>query len=202
MNTKNLSGIILAGGLSRRLGRNKALENIENKPLLSIVYDSIKPFADELIIVVNNKQRQEELSFLKNVKFAIDEYNNSGSLGGIYTGLLKANNEKSIVVACDMPFISPSIISLMISKIKSSIDIIIPETEGFKHSTHAIYSKSCIKVIKKNLDVNNLKISNIFNMCKTEIISENEIYATEPYTKSFFNINNEKDLTKAKNIIK
>ena len=166
MITKNLSGIILAGGLSRRLGRNKAVENFNNKPLLSIVYDSIKPFVNEIIIIVNNKQRQVELSFLKNANFATDEYNNSGSLGGIYTGLSNANNEKAIVVACDMPFISPSIISLMISKIKSSDDIIIPETEGFKHSTHAIYSKSCIEIIKKNLDDNNLKISNIFNMCK------------------------------------
>ena len=138
MSTENLSGIILAGGLSRRLGRNKAIENIENKPLLSIVYDSIKPFVNELIIVVNNKQRQEELSFLKNAKFTIDKFNNSGSLGGIYTGLLKDNN---------------------------------------------------------------LKISNIFNMCKTEIISEKEIFETEPCTKSFFNINNEMDLTKAKNLI-
>jgi|TARA_B100001964_G_C14130895_1_gene552825 molybdopterin-guanine dinucleotide biosynthesis protein A len=202
MITKNLSGIILAGGLSRRLGRNKAVENFNNKPLLSIVYDSIKPFVNEIIIIVNNKQRQVELSFLKNANFATDEYNNSGSLGGIYTGLSNANNEKAIVVACDMPFISPSIISLMISKIKSSDDIIIPETEGFKHSTHAIYSKSCIEIIKKNLDDNNLKISNIFNMCKTKIISENEIYATEPCTKSFFNINNEMDLTKAKKLIK
>ena len=86
MNSKNLSGIILAGGLSRRLGRNKAVENIENKPLLSIVYDSIKPFVNELIIVVNNKQRQEELSFLKNANFATDEYNNSGSLGVFIPG--------------------------------------------------------------------------------------------------------------------
>lgn len=202
MRTKNLSGIILAGGLSRRLGRNKAIENINNKPLLSMVYDSIKPFVNELIIVVNNKQRQEELSFLNNAKFTIDQYKNSGSLGGIYTGLLKANHEKAIIVACDMPFISPSIISLMISKIKSSIDIIIPETEGYKHSTHAIYSKSCIEIIKKHLDDNNLKISNIFNICETQIISENEIYDTEPNTKSFFNINNEMDLIKAKNLIK
>tara|TARA_B100000029_G_scaffold235772_1_gene232903 strand:+ start:7514 stop:8122 length:609 start_codon:yes stop_codon:yes gene_type:complete len=202
MSNEHLSGIILAGGMSRRLGRNKAIENIANKPLLSIVCDAIKPFVNELIIVVNNKQRQKELSFLKNTKFTIDKYNNSGSLGGIYTGLLKANNEKAIIVACDMPFISPSIISLMISKIKSSIDIIIPETEGFKHSTHAIYSKSCIKIIKKNLDDNNLKISNIFNMCKTKIISEKEIYDTEPNTASFFNINTEVDLTTAKSLIK
>ncbi len=202
MSNEHLSGIILAGGMSRRLGRNKAIENIANKPLLSIVCDAIKPFVNELIIVVNNKQRQKELSFLKNTKFTIDKYNNSGSLGGIYTGLLKAKNEKAIIVACDMPFISPSIISLMISKIKSSIDIIIPETEGFKHSTHAIYSKSCIKIIKKNLDDNNLKISNIFNMCKTKIISEKEIYDTEPNTASFFNINTEVDLTTAKSLIK
>ena len=202
MSNEHLSGIILAGGMSRRLGRNKAIENIANKPLLSIVCDAIKPFVNELIIVVNNKQRQKELSFLKNTKFTIDKYNNSGSLGGIYTGLLKANNEKAIIVACDMPFISPSIISLMISKIKSSIDIIIPETEGFKHSTHAIYSKSCIKIIKKNLDDNNLKISNIFNMCKTKIISEKEIYDTEPNSASFFNINTEVDLTTAKSLIK
>ena len=202
MSNEHLSGIILAGGMSRRFGRNKAIENIANKPLLSIVCDAIKPFVNELIIVVNNKQRQKELSFLNNTKFTIDKYNNSGSLGGIYTGLLKANNEKAIIVACDMPFISPSIISLMISKIKSSIDIIIPETEGFKHSTHAIYSKSCIKIIKKNLDDNNLKISNIFNMCKTKIISEKEIYDTEPNTASFFNINTEVDLTTAKSLIK
>ena len=106
MITKNLSGIILAGGLSRRLGRNKAVENFNNKPLLSIVYDSIKPFVNEIIIIVNNKQRQVELSFLKNANFATDEYNNSGSLGGIYTGLSNANNEKAIVVACDAIYFS------------------------------------------------------------------------------------------------
>jgi len=195
-----LTGIILAGGKSRRLGRDKALELFNERPLIFSVIDAIRSSVDEIILIVNDSARKKELAFIKNVKIVVDTYIDSGSLGGIYSGLLEAKNSNAIVLACDMPFVSKNIINTMKNRMGSNVDIVIPETDGYKHSTHAIYNKNCLEVIDQQLKQNEYKISKIFSKCKTIIITENEIDEIEPNSKSFFNINNESDLDKANQI--
>jgi len=197
----SIHGIILAGGKSERLGRDKALESFNGKPLISNVISAIREHVNNISIVVNKNTRKEDLYFLDNVSFIVDKYKNAGSLGGIYSGLEKSPNQNIIVFACDMPFISGKIVSFMKNNITSKYDIIIPETNGFKHSTHAIYSKNCLPIIKKQLIKKEYKISKIFDKCNTKILKENDINKIELNTKSFFNINYDHDLDKANQIL-
>ena len=89
----------------------------------------------------------------------------------------------------------------MKSNISPKPDIIIPDTNGFKHSTHAIYSKNCLPIIKKQLIKKEYKISKIFDKCNTKILKEENINQIELNTKSFFNINYDTDLDKANQIL-
>ena len=197
----SIHGVILAGGKSERLGRDKALESFNGKPLISNVIYAISKHVNNISIVINENTRKKDLSFIGDVSFIVDKFKNAGSLGGIYSGLEKSPSQNIIVFACDMPFISGEIISFMKSNISPKHDIIIPETNGFKHSTHAIYSKNCLPIIKKQLIKKEYKISKIFDKCNTKILKEENINQIELNTKSFFNINYDTDLDKANQIL-
>ncbi len=62
-----LTGVILAGGKSKRLGRDKALETFNGEPLILKVISSIETLVDEIIVVVNDDKRKNDFSFMKNV---------------------------------------------------------------------------------------------------------------------------------------
>ena len=95
------TGIILAGGKSARLGRNKAIELIGDVPLIERVINRLSPITNKLILVTfrNNNIFSE----YKNLKIVNDIYPNKGPLSGIYTGLCFSNTVANIIVACDMP---------------------------------------------------------------------------------------------------
>ena len=91
--TDGVTGIVLAGGMSRRLGRDKAVETIAGQALISRVLDSLAHVAQELVVVVNNSEREEELPLPDSVVTAVDIYPDTGSLGGIFTGLSASSNQ-------------------------------------------------------------------------------------------------------------
>ncbi|MCI0822815.1 MAG: molybdenum cofactor guanylyltransferase, partial [Chloroflexi bacterium] len=107
----NASGIVLAGGRSRRLGRAKALEPFQGEPLIRRVIDRLSRITDDLVFVVNDHEQASALPISSRdidltYDIVIDKYPDGGSLGGIYTGLLAANSQWAFVVACDMPFLN------------------------------------------------------------------------------------------------
>ncbi|MBW1972962.1 MAG: molybdenum cofactor guanylyltransferase, partial [Deltaproteobacteria bacterium] len=182
-------GVILAGGKSKRIGINKAFIEIAGKPLISIIIDLFSKIFKEIIISSN----QPELYTNFNLPVVTDLIPNSGSIGGIYTGLTRSSFDYTFFSACDMPFLNEKLIRFMLSK-RNGFDVIIPKTEKGFEPTHAIYSKNCIKPIKKRLDQNILKIIDFLSEVKVKTISIKEIKKFDPTLSSFFNINTIKDL--------
>ena len=105
LTTLDVSCIILAGGKSRRLGRNKVIEKIGNQSLLERVVSSLSVFNSEIIIVAARESFLPQLTNYPKLKFVNDIYPGKGSLGGIYTGLVGSKLFYNVVVACDMPFL-------------------------------------------------------------------------------------------------
>ena len=101
-----VSGIALAGGMSRRLGRNKALEPVGGEPLVCRVIRRLSSVASQIVVVVNDERRARELPLPAVAKVVRDAYPDGGSLGGIFTGLRAAEGQWGFVVACDMPFLN------------------------------------------------------------------------------------------------
>ncbi|AOY76043.1 molybdenum cofactor guanylyltransferase [Clostridium formicaceticum] len=187
MKEKGISAVILAGGGSTRMGRNKALLQLGEKTMIEIVVDTLRPVFDEIILVTNHP---EEYSKLKDILFVKDKMitKEKNSLVGIYTGLAIAKNPYTFVVPCDMPFIDQDLIDYMTRQLEDE-DVIIPFVEGHYQPLHAIYGKRCKDPIKKMLEAEQYKIINFFHEVSVKTIDDETVKKFSKDMKCFLNIN-------------
>ena len=191
-----ITGVILAGGMSRRLGRNKAVELVGGRPLISRVIERVGSVANQILVVVNNDQRSQELDLPPSVKSVVDEYPDTGSLGGIYTGLSRARTPWIVVVACDLPFLNKKLLQLLVDNRRDS-DVVVPVLDGRPEPTHAAYSKVCIPHIRGKIESGRLKIAGFFDDVAVTSIPQDEVERIDPQRFSFFNVNTQDDLDRA-----
>ena len=153
-----VSGIVLAGGQSSRLGTDKSFVNVNGQSLIERIVDKLARLSDDVIIVTNSPEKYDHLE----AKLVGDIYPGKGSLGGIYSGLRAAVNAYSLVVACDMPFLDLNLLRYMILLARGH-DVVIPKVRGLPEPLHAIYSKSCLEPIDRLLAQGELKIIDFFS---------------------------------------
>ena len=123
----DISGVILAGGKSSRMGRDKTYLKIRGRRLIDIVLETFRPFFDDIIIATNAKSRFEEFS---DVKVCEDLIQKRGPLGGIYTALKACRFEKALFAACDMPYLKTDLISRLLDLAQDdSFDCFVPITD-------------------------------------------------------------------------
>ena len=195
------SGIILAGGRSRRLGRAKALEPFQGEPMIRRVISRLSQVTGDLVFVVNDQEQASALPITPDnvslpYKTAVDLYPDGGSLGGIFTGLSAADSQWAFVVACDMPFLNVDLMNQMLS-LRDSNDAVVPRTEGYPEPTHALYNKTCLPRMEKRLQNNDLKIARFFDEVTMCFIEEAEVRDIDKDLVSFFNVNTQDDLDRA-----
>jgi TatA/E family protein of Tat protein translocase len=116
-----MTGIVLSGGESRRMGTDKAFLKIGGLPLIEHVIRALRSVAERIIIVSNFPEAYASY----NAEIATDAFKKRGSLIGLYSGLLRSQDEYNIVVACDMPFLNSRLLSHM-SGLAAGYDIIAP----------------------------------------------------------------------------
>ena len=181
---KQITGIILAGGKSTRMGTDKGLISYKNKTFVEHIISAIQPFVDEIIIISNlNSYDKFEL------KRYDDLIKNAGPLAGIYTGLYYSNTENNLVVSCDVPLISTEILELLIKAQESQSDIIQILSKGKTMPLIALYKKCCETQFYKLLKNNERRLQVAVNQCKVKNITLSS--QTELFTK---NINTPEDL--------
>lgn len=191
-----ISGIALAGGQSKRLGRNKAIEKIGDQPLIERVVEKLSQITSETIVVVSEEAKSGVLNLPPWVRTAADLYPGSGSLGGIFSGLSAAKGKYGMVVACDMPFLNTDLLRFMMDII-SDYDAVVPMVNGRPEPLHSIYSVKCVAYIERRLREGSLKIAGLFNDISVAYVEEDDIEIFDPNHLSFFNINTEEDLNRA-----
>jgi molybdopterin-guanine dinucleotide biosynthesis protein A len=191
-----VSAVVLAGGMSRRLGRNKAIEPIGGEPLISRVIGRLSQVSQQTVVVVNSRQRAADLPLPESAKAAVDIYPDKGSLGGIFTGLSAADGQWGIIVACDMPFLNIELFKHMLS-LRAGFDAVVPLLDGRPEPTHAIYSRACLSPIERKLKVDDLKIAGFFDDVRVRFFPEEDVNHFDPEHLSFFNVNTQEDLDRA-----
>ena len=194
-----ISSIILAGGKSIRFGHDKVLERIGSTSLIEKVISRVKPISREIIIVTAKERTFARLANRPEIQIVSDIFPGQGSLGGLYTGLLKSGSFYNLVVAADMPFLNGSLLRYMLN-VADGYDLVIPRVNNWYEPLHAIYSKNCINPIKSILEEGKKVIVELFNYVKVRFIEVKEIDRFDPKRLSFFNINTQEDLERAKKI--
>lgn len=185
-----ITGIILAGGKSTRMGQEKGLIKFRNKFLIEHSIEILKRIADK-IIISSNSDKYDFLAY----EVIKDEIPNSGPMGGIYSCLRQTKTENNFVLSCDTPFISADLISYIIEKSYGK-DIAVPWLgKKYYEPLCGIYNKKLTETLKVFIDNKNFRIPDVF-----EIVNFSGIFISEIldfYDKDLFaNINSKRDLEK------
>ncbi len=179
MNT-DISIAILAGGESKRFGKDKLSLLFEGKTFLENLVGKLKEFSDDIIII-----GREYPGF----PYCKDAYDTRASIVGIYTALECAKNDYVFVVAGDLPLLSKELVRFLIENISSEYDIIVPMVRGYYEPLVAIYSKRIKELIRRRIVSGNFKVSDIFKEGRISVIEEAQIREIDEDMLSFFNVN-------------
>ena len=194
MKKHNVAAVILAGGKNSRIKREKSLLKIDNKPLLGNIVSTLSNSFEELIVITSKNEIKAEFPYLT---FYNDEFIDCGPLAGIHAAFKNSDADFLFVCACDMPNLNPEIIKKQISKINNSeADIIVPRHSEGIEPLHAIYSRSCLPFIEKQLKNNICSIRSFYEKMRVSYLD-----LDDEQIKYFYNINTSHDLNSFYNSI-
>ncbi|HLY73728.1 MAG TPA: molybdenum cofactor guanylyltransferase [Planctomycetota bacterium] len=148
---------ILAGGASRRMGRNKALLPFRGKPLLRHQLDLLSPLFSEILLSANDPAPFSAFG----LRVVPDLFAEPCSLSGIHALLKAVTAPRLFVVACDLPFLNPALIRKLL-EVPGGFDVIVPKSDQGLEPLHAIYARTCIPAIERAAADGNWKISRFF----------------------------------------
>ena len=142
----DITGIILSGGKSSRMGENKALLNLGGKKVIERVVDLMKLFFPNVILITNTP---DEYRFL-NIPMFEDVYKYKGPIAGIHSGLSNSATEKNFVISCDIPMMTPEMIRYIV-EFKTEKPITVCRADGFIQHLVGKYNKSVLPHAEKLL---------------------------------------------------
>ncbi len=186
-----ITGAVLAGGKSLRFGKNKALQQFEGKRLLEWATESLRPFCDPIMVIVDEIEPYLDTE----VTLALDIIPHQGPLGGIYTALLFSPVEWVLVKATDMPFLVPEMASLLIDA-KEGFDAVVPKLNDRYDPLLAMYNRRCLPAIARQLETpDQRKVTGFYRKIRLRTIAEDKWRKADPDALSFRNVNTPLDLT-------
>ncbi|MCK5729950.1 MAG: molybdenum cofactor guanylyltransferase [Draconibacterium sp.] len=181
-----ITGIILAGGKSKRMGADKALLKTNGKTLLEQSIELIQPFCNTILISSNNSKHK-----IFGHKIIHDEISNCGPIGGIYSCLKKSETDWNFVLSVDSVFVESEFIKFLITEI-DSISAIVPIHSEGKEPLIALYHKNSLMEFEKMLKLGDFKMYNLINSVNTKWIDSKKWI--EKYPQLFHNLNRPEDL--------
>ncbi|MHB1416941.1 MAG: molybdenum cofactor guanylyltransferase [Chloroflexota bacterium] len=178
-----VSGAVLAGGKSARMGADKATLRVGGDTLLDRVIARLASNVEEVLVV--GRGRTEPPS---PVRAVADLRPGAGSLGGIFTALSFAQGSRCLVVACDMPFLNRRLLAYLLD-LSPGYDVVIPRDDGNVEPLHAVYAKTCLEPIRTLLEEGDRRIVDFFPHVRVRYVEKQEIAVFDPELRSFFNVN-------------
>ncbi len=203
-NSENIkSCIVLCGGQSRRMGRDKGSMIIQDKPMIKHVLSTLNHQINEVVIVLNDKDRIDKYckfidpaDYTYTVTFLEDKIKNKGPMPGIMTGLSEIRSDYALVLPCDSPYVSKDYIESIFSEIDGNCQAIVPyhdENNKLKTSEplHSIYNKNIIPEIEKLVNEDILHIKGLIEKIDTKFVL---IDNKKIEKKEFRNLNRPEDI--------
>ena len=180
----NITGVILAGGKSSRMGTDKGFLNLHGIPFAKYSIEAVAPLVYETVIVSNNTDYD-----VFKLKRHEDIIKDAGPLAGIYTALNQTNTDFILVLSCDIPLIKTEILEELINAGTNDYDVIQLVSKGRSMPLIALYHRRCEQKFYKLLQNGERKIGVALKNCRVKDLflrPEQEIHTA--------NINNPEEL--------
>jgi molybdopterin-guanine dinucleotide biosynthesis protein A len=185
----SVSAAVMAGGKSRRMGRDKAWLDVgDGRSIVQRVIDVLSEVADEVFIVAN-----DERYLTLGPRVVPDRFPDGGVLGGIATAVGAAANDRVLVAACDMPFLDPAVFRLLIER-SDGADVVMPKVGDDHEALHALYTKACVPAMERALASGKMRVISFFPDVRVRIVPEEDLRAVDPRLRTFTNVNTPEEL--------
>ena len=164
--TNQITAIILAGGKSSRLKKNKAFLPINGKTLIETVIGNLTPYFDEIIISASSKRKLCGLP----CQTVLDEQPGFGPLMGILSGLRASKNQNNFIIACDIPEFNHPFFTKMLPYINHH-EIVVPVNgHNLFEPLFAFYRKNLIPLLEKHMQQDKRKVNQLLANCHTKYV--------------------------------
>jgi len=183
-----VTGVILAGGRSSRMGRDKSLLPYNGRPLIETVFRTLSDLFKDVVVVTD---RPDDYGFLPCPKVT-DIHSGQGSMAGVHAGLKWSRDERIFVVACDMPHLDKDLIRWL-AAIGTTAPALVPESGAGLEPLHAFYSKAALPAIEEAITSGNRKILDLLENIGAQIVPAAEVSRHSPGFRSFMNLNTPED---------
>lgn len=192
-----ISGYILAGGSSTRMGRPKQRLTLGGKELLEIAYDNLSRLCQQVSVVVKEEIAGSPYRQICDDAPGITEAD--GPLIGIYTALLDTETEWNFILACDLPFVTPELVDLLASNISDTSDAVIPvQTDGKTQPLCGLYRRSaCVEVAERSLKLGKRSPMAVLDQVSTLFIDFSGTNSLDGADQFFLNLNTPEDYANA-----
>lgn len=191
------TGVILAGGKSRRMGSDKAFMEVGQAGMIQLVAEELKKVFKEVLIAGGGEEAGKRLG----LTVVADIIPGGGPLSGIHAALKISSFNKCLVVPCDMPFLRAELAVFMLS-MAEGYDVAVPTNGSFYQPLFAVYDKSCIDVIENALRAGRYKVVDFYPQVKVNYVNDKYLRQLTDTGRAFFNVNTPSDLHKARDMAK
>jgi molybdopterin-guanine dinucleotide biosynthesis protein A len=190
--TAEVAAFVLAGGKSTRMGSDKAFVVLDGRTLLARAWDLARSLTDNVRIVGNAEK------FAGFAPVVEDVFRDCGPLGGIHAALRASSAELNLMLAVDLPFVSPALLQHLIARARSTSAIAtVPRAGGGWQPLCAVYRREFADGAEKALRAGDYKIDALFADVEVQIIDEKELAHAGFAAAVFRNLNTKNDLEEA-----
>lgn len=194
---RQATGIVLAGGRSVRMGEDKANLELSEQTLLSRVVQTVSLVCPEVIIAGGEQSLAD--GFGPDVRWVSDPPGSAGPLAGVTAGLQAARHDACLIVACDMPFLNPALLSHLVDRL-GTFDAVVPISRGVSQYLHAAYSRSAATTAQALLRLEARSVHELLVRLQVLHLSEGHCSRFDPAGLSCFNMNTPADLDLARKL--
>jgi molybdopterin-guanine dinucleotide biosynthesis protein A len=190
------AGIILAGGQSKRMGRDKALLPVPgSRETTFVAYLAmlLAQYCDEVILVARDAAQFTHYT-LPDIHIVTDCMPGVGPLMGIYTGLRASRSSHSLITAVDMPFVQPEMVSFLLSQAQDDT-LLVPVVEDIPQVLLSVYPRAHLSMIQERLQAGRRDPRALLDVVPTRYVTEAQLRKIDPQLRSFINLNTPEELS-------
>ena len=180
-----MSGAILAGGRATRFGgRDKGALVVGGKTIRERQLDALGAVADDVMLVGGVDAGGG--------RYVPDAFPEGGPMVGVLSALRSARHDWTIVVACDMPFVTTPLFRLLVGMTREA-DVVVPRTARGYHPLCAVYRRTCVDALERRLRERRLKMSELFDDVRVRVATSEELAALGDPERLLANVNTPSD---------
>jgi molybdopterin-guanine dinucleotide biosynthesis protein A len=185
MSPISLSAAILAGGQNRRMRGDKALLPLGKKPLIMHVAERAQQITPDVFVVAPENQRHKEIG----LPYEFDRHAGVGPMAGLESALLALSKEALLLMACDMPFVDPALIQMLLDEWSPKHQVVAFRIDGTVHAMPALYRRDVLFAVERLLARKEYDIQKVLQEVRVKEIPEERVLKIDPDLKSFVNLN-------------